>query len=126
MFTLDEKTIEDAFYAAGFDDVMFDEECVARRAAGDVWEVVLDKSGRIKATRTRTAAEPTARTHAVRERSANVLIERSEVATVMFQLSEADELVDFLAALDHIDEEPPTTPTARTSDDDIWDDEDVF
>jgi len=125
MFTLDEKTIEDAFYGAGFDDVMFDEECVARRATGDVWEVVLDKSGRIKATRTRAAAEPATRTHAVRERTANVLIERSEIATVMFQLNDAGELADFLAVLDHIDEEPPPA-SATTNDDDIWDDEDVF
>ena len=32
MFTLDEKAIEDAFFAAGFDDVLFDEGCVGRRA----------------------------------------------------------------------------------------------
>lgn len=134
MFTLDEKVIEEAFFAAGFDDVLFDEGCVGRRAIEDAWEVVLDKGGRVKATRIRTEGAPQSHAETVHGRTARVLVEHSETTTVMFQLDDAGELPEFLAALDHIDGN--TSPAAASTaahfgseaapQDDIWKDEDSF
>lgn len=133
MFTLDEKAIEDAFFAAGFDDVLFDEGCVGRRAIESAWEVVLDKSGRVKATRLRTEGAPLSHAKTVHCRTARVLVEHNETTTVMFQLDDAGELPEFLAALDHIDSTTPaadaaaqrSTPEAAPQED-IWEDEDSF
>jgi hypothetical protein len=132
MFTLDEKAIEDAFFAAGFDDVLFDEGCVGRRAIEAAWEVVLDKGGRVKATRIRSEGAPLSHAKTVHGRTARVLVERSETTTVMFQLDDVDEFPAFLAALDHIDGTTPPAAAAQRStqeaapQEDIWEDEDSF
>jgi len=127
MFTLDEIIVENIFLDAEFDEVLFNEGFVARRERDDIWEVVLDQAGRVKATRTYITAEPQASSLTVHARSANVLVEHSEITTVMFQLEDVGELADFLAALDRIGRTEPQQPArAKHDDEDIWDDEDAF
>lgn len=101
-FTLDPDILTPAFQAAGFDDVNYADAAIARREQDTVWEVVVDRSGRLKASvayMTEPAGETTA---AVLDREALVLIERSATITVLFQLQDAGELSDALAAIETI------------------------
>jgi hypothetical protein len=136
MFTFDQKAIEDAFFAAGFDDVMVADEVVARREIGEPWEVIVDKGGRVKATRVRSVDEPRSSTHSVHGHDARILFESSEQTTLMFQLEDVGELTALLTALDEITAPKPpahkaSAAAARShdaapSEEDIWDDEDAF
>jgi hypothetical protein len=100
MYTAKQDVLNAAFTAAGYDDVDFDEVITARRSDGREWEIVLDRSGQLKATITAAAGRPTEKTLSVLGRKALALTEHSSVTTVMFKLEDASELKKALDAIE--------------------------
>lgn len=91
-----------AFNDAGFDDVNYDDVVSARRSDGREMEIVIDRSGQLKATITGIAGKPTERALDVLGRKAAVLVEKTVITTVMFKLNDASELGAVLEALEAI------------------------
>ena len=110
MFKIDQDSITRAFESAGFDDVSFEDEIVARRGDEPAWEVVIDKAGRVKATLAEEAQHPHEQSYPLHNRKALVLIEHSVQVTVMFKLESPDELGDLLTSLDQISVRSEATP----------------
>lgn len=100
MFNTKQDVMTQAFNAAGFDDVSYDDVVSARRSDGREWEIVIDRSGQLKATITGIAGKPTEQALDVLGRKAAVLVEKTVTTTVMFKLSDASELGKVLTALE--------------------------
>lgn len=100
MFSIKQDAITQAFNAAGYDDVNFDDVISAHRSDDREWEVIIDRGGQLKATITMPAGKPEERTITVLGRSAAVLSEQTKQITVMFRLNETSELGQVLEALE--------------------------
>ena len=102
MYSVKQDVINQAFAAAGFDDVSYDEVITARRGDGSDWEVVIDRGGQLKATLMRTEGRPVEKSVTVLGRKALALSEKQVTTTVMFKLGDAGELGVLLAALEKL------------------------
>jgi hypothetical protein len=102
MFNTKQDVMTQAFNAAGFDDVNYDDVASARRSDDREWEIVIDRSGQLKATITGIASKPAEHALDVLGRKAAVLVEKTVTTTVMFKLNDASELGKVLEALEAV------------------------
>ncbi len=100
-FALQPDAMTPVFEAAGF-DVNYSDVAVARRDDDKAWEIVIDQSGRLKASVSFASAAPHEASVPVRDRDAAVLIEHSTVITLVFILQDVSELPDVLTTLEKV------------------------
>lgn len=99
--SLDMDAVMAAFDEAGY-DANLDEVLVARRDEVDAIEVIVDRGGRVKATISRLAGQPSQNSLEVNGRPAAVLTERHTIITVMFALQDAGEMAALLTAIEEL------------------------
>ena len=99
-FTMTPEAMTAAFQAAGYDDVNYSDVMIARRDDDRVWEIVIDKGGRLKASITYPSGRPSETFVPVLDRQAAVLTEKHTIITVMFSLQDTSELPDVLKAVE--------------------------
>lgn len=97
---LNPKALTAAFQQAGYDDVKFGDVVKAWRDDGRAWEVVIDRSGRVKATVTYPAAPAEEKSVQVSGREAMVLIETTATITVNVVLDDDAQLQEVLRAVE--------------------------
>ena len=102
MFSIKQDAITQAFNAAGYDDVSFDDVISAHRSDDREWEVIIDRGGQFKATISAVASRPAERTIDILGRAAAVLVEKTTQTTVMYTLNDAGELAKVLEALEAV------------------------
>ncbi len=104
---LNPKALTAAFQQAGYDDVKFGDVVKAWRDDGRAWEVVIDRSGRVKATVTYPAAPAEEKSVQVSGREALVLIETTATITVNVMLDDDAQLQEVLRAVEEAVSGPP-------------------
>lgn len=83
-------------------DVVVDEDVIARRERQGVWHLYADRSGRLRLEVTRQASMPRGERIHHMGREYRVLWEMHEVINVLTTISQPDELVEVLHALEDI------------------------
>ncbi len=114
---LNPKALTAAFQQAGYDDVKFGDVVKAWRDDGRAWEVIIDRSGRMKATVTYPAAPAEEKSVQVSGREALVLIETTATITVNVVLDDDAQLQEVLQAVEAAVSGPPAAAGDQPAED---------
>jgi len=97
----DEERLKQILQGAGYDVLVTDVVQGHKRAQG-VWEVFIDKGGRLRFVATATPAPPQGRRVTKGGRRYNLLREGRRITNIVCQLSSAEELAEVLRDLEEL------------------------